>query len=157
MTQDEYATFLYYFGARHQSKEEQAELIPDVMASLQNSEWAKPDERELPIAGAVMALWEVYPDRKHRWKADYPELKRTVERAVLKTKDCPEWTDFHLAQWCILRRESSVDACLDLVAEGGEIGWAATQKLEQFSGASVPFLKALKAAKRAREASMLIQ
>ena len=157
MTRDEYATFLYYFGARYQSKEEQAILIPDVLASLQNSEWAKPEKRELPIAGAVMALWELYPDRKHRWQADYPELRRMISRAVMKSQECPEWTDFHLAQWFIRRREDSIDKVLDRVADGGDTAWSARQKLEQLAAQSVPFKKALASAREARKAAMFIQ
>jgi hypothetical protein len=153
MTQDEYATFLYYFGARYQSKAEQAELIPDVLFSLQNSEWAHPDERELPIAGAVMAFFELYPDRKHRWQADYPELRRMISRAVMKSQECPEWTDFHLAQWLVLRREGSIDAILDRVADGREL---ALEKLHAFAAESVPFQKALRKARDARKMAMLI-
>jgi len=153
VTQDEYATFLYYFGARYQSKAEQAELIPDVLVSLQNSEWAKPEGRELPIAGAVTAIFELYPDRKHRWQADYPELSRMVKRAVGKSLDCPEWTDFYLAQWLVLRRDSSIDAILDRVADGREL---ALEKLQMFAAESVPFQKALRKAREARNAAMLI-
>jgi hypothetical protein len=153
MTQDEYATFLYYFGARYQSKAEQAELIPDVLASLQNSEWAHPDERELPIAGAVMALFELYPDRRHRWMADYPELRRMISRAVGKSLDCPEWTDYYLAQWLVMRRESSIDAILDRVINGREL---ASDKLNAFAAESVPFQKALRKAREARKVAMLI-
>jgi hypothetical protein len=153
MTQDEYATFLYYFGARYQSKAEQAELIPDVLASLQNSEWAKPEGRELPIAGAVGAFFELYPDRKHRWQADYPGLRRMISRAVGKSQECPEWTDFHLAQWLVLRRESSIDAILDRVADGRPL---ALEKLQAMAAESVPFQKALRKAREARKVAMLI-
>jgi len=157
MTRDEYATFLYYFGARQQSKEEQAELIPEVLASLQNAEWAHPAERELPIAGAVMAFWELYPDRKHRWQADYPELRRMISRAVMQSQEAPEWTDFHLAQWFVLHSEKCIDAVLDRVATGGEVGLSATVKLQQLASQSVPFRKALEKAKEARKLAMLIQ
>ena len=157
MTRDEYATFLYYFGARHQSKEEQAELIPEVLASLQNAEWARPAERELPIAGAVMALWELYPDRKHRWQADYPELRRMISRAVMQSQEAPEWTDFHLAQWFVLHSEKCIDAVLDRVAAGGEVGASAQIKLQQLASESVPFRKALEKAKEARKLAMIIQ
>ena len=153
MTQDEYATFLYYFGARYQSKAEQAELIPDVLVFLQNSEWAKPEGRELPIAGAVTAIFELYPDRKHRWQADYPELRRMISRAVGKSQECPEWTDFHLAQWLVLRREGSIDVILDRVADGRP---CALSKLQAFAAESVPFQKALRKAREARKLAMLI-
>jgi hypothetical protein len=100
-----------------------------------------------------MAFFELYPDRKHRWQADYPELKRTVSRAVGKSLDCPEWTDFYLAQWLVLRRESSIDVILDRVADGREL---ALEKLEEFARESAPFQKALRKAREARKMAMLI-
>jgi len=155
VNRDEYATFLYYFGERKQSKAEQAEAIPEVMAFLQNT--PMPVERELPIAGAVMALWELYPDRKPRWQADFPALRRMISRAVMQSQEAPEWTDYHLAQWFILRRESSIDAVLDRVAEGGDIGTSAQIKLQDLAAQSVPFKKALEKAREARKLAMLVQ
>lgn len=155
MTRDEYATFLYYFGERKQSKSEQAEIIPEALAYLQNTPF--PPERELPIAGAVMAFWELYPDRKHRWQADFPELRRMISRTVMQSQEAPEWTDYHLAQWFILRRESCIDAVLDRVADGGEVGASAQVKLQDLASQSVPFRKALEKARGARKLAMLIQ
>ena len=155
MNRDEYATFLYYFGERKQSKAEQSEAIPEVLAFVENAPFRP--ERELPIAGAVMALWELYPDRKHRWQADYPTLRQRISRAVMQSQEAPEWTDFHLAQWFILRRESSIDAILDRVAEGGDIGASAQIKLQDLAAQSIPFRKSLEKAREARKLAMLIQ
>ena len=157
MTRDEYATFIYYFGARNVSKEEQAELIPDLLQSLETKEWAQPDVLSLPIAGFVSAMEALYPDRVAGWRKRYPALRRRVLNAISKSHECPEWTDFHLAQWFILRHEESLDACLDRVAEGGEVGRAAIEKLQALASQSAPFQKALDMAKRARESAMIIQ
>ena len=156
MTRDEYATFLYYFGAREKSRSEVAELITDALQSLENAEWARPDVRSLPIAGAVMAFEELYPDRKHAWRAAYPALRRRIVAAAGLSADCPEWTDYHLAQWFILRQEKCIDAVLDRVADGGEVGAAAQVKLQGLASQSVPFRKALEKAREARKLAMII-
>lgn len=158
MTRNEYATFLYYFGTRYQSKEEQAILIPDALSALQNSEWAQGEGLDLAIAGAVMAFWERYPDRKHRWQADYPELRHRVERAVMQSKENPDWADYHMSRWFVLRQESSLDAILNMIADGGNCGRVVRLKLQGKTVAEcVPFQKSMRKARRAREASMLIQ
>jgi hypothetical protein len=157
MTQGEYATFLYYFGAREKSRSEVAELITDALQSLENAEWARPDVRSLPIAGAVMAFEELYPDRAAEWRKRFPALRRRIVAAAGLSADCPEWTDYHLAQWFILRRESCIDAVLDRVADGGEVRAAAEIKLQHLASQSVPFRKALEKAREARKLAMLIQ
>jgi hypothetical protein len=85
--------------------------------------------------------------------ADHPELRRMISRAVGKSLDCPEWTDYYLAQWLVMRRESSIDAILDRVINGREL---ASDKLNAFAAESVPFQKALRKAREARKTAMLI-
>jgi hypothetical protein len=53
----------------------------------------------------------------------------------------------------VLRRESSIDAILDRVADGREL---ALEKLHAFAAESVPFQKALRKAREARKMAMLI-
>ena len=156
MTRDEYAAFLYYFGAREKSRSEVAELITDALQSLENAEWARPDVRSLPIAGAVMAFEELYPDRAAEWRKRFPSLRRRIVAAAGLSADCPEWTDYHLAQWFILRHEKCIDAVLDRVADGGEVGASAQDKVHRLASGSVPFLKALKKAYEARKLAMII-
>jgi hypothetical protein len=158
VTRDEYATFLYYFGAREKSRSEVAELITDALQSLENAEWAMPDVRSLPIAGAVMAFEELYPERAAEWRKRFPALRRRILTASEKSPTCPEWTDYHLAQWFILRRESCIDAVLDRVADiDEEVSISARIKLQALASQSVPFRKALEAAREARKLAMLIQ
>lgn len=160
MTRDDYATFLYYFGAREKSRSETAELITDALQSLDNAEWAMPDQRSLPIAGAVMAFEELYPDRKYRWRADFPWLRRRVKMAAGQSPQCPEWTDYHLAQWFILRSEKCIDAVLDRIADyDSELPYneRAATKLQELAAQSVPFRKALEKARESRKLAMVIQ
>ena len=160
MTRDDYATFLYYFGARKQSRAEQVELIPEVLSTLENAEWAQEARFDLPIAGAVTAFEQLWPDRKHRWRAEHPRLRRRVSGAVGLAPACPEWTDYHLAQWFILRQDRCIDAVLDRVADyDSELPWdeRAATKLQKLSDESVPFKKALVKAREARTLAMLVQ
>lgn len=157
MTQNDYATFIYYFGAREKSKAEVAELISDALRTLRDAEWAWPEGARLPIAGAVLAFETLYPDRAAGWRRDFPALYARVMPAMENNPDDPQWIEFHIAQWYILRRESSLDFILDLIANNGESAWSMRQKIEKAIGASVPLRKAFLSAKRAREASMLIQ
>ena len=157
MTRDEYATFLYYFGAREKSRSEVAELITDALQSLENAEWARPDVRSLPIAGAVMAFEELYPDRAAEWRKRFPALRRRILAASEKSPACPEWTDYHLAQWFILRSEKCIDAVLDRVADiDEEVSISARLKLQELASQSVPFRKALEQAREARKLAMII-
>ena len=157
MTRDEYATFLYYFGAREKSRSEVAELIQDALQSLETSEWARPEVRSLPIAGAVMAFEELYPDRAAEWRKRFPMLRRRIVAAAGLSADCPEWADYHVSQWFVLRQEKCIDAVLDRVADGGEVGSSAQVKLQELASQSVPFRKALEKARKARKLAMLIQ
>lgn len=160
MTQGEYATFLYYFGAREKSRSEVAELITDALQSLENAEWAMPDVRSLPIAGAVMAFEELYPERAAEWRKRFPALRRRILTASGKSPDCPEWTDYHLAQWFILRSEKCIDAVLDRVADyDSDLPYEdrAATKLQVLASQSVPFRKFLEKAREARKLAMLIQ
>jgi hypothetical protein len=153
MTQNEYATLIYYWAGHLQP-----ERIPDLLATLDTADWARFAEFDLPIAGVVTAFETLYPDRKHRWRADYPALRRRIVAAVGMSKDCPEWADFHVAQWLILRRPESVDAILDMVADGGDCSIAVQAKLRGNTvQQSVPLRKALEKAREARKMSMLIQ
>ncbi len=157
MTQDEYATFLYYFGAREKSRSEVAELITDALQSLENAEWAMPDVRSLPIAGAVMAFEELYPDRAAEWRKRFPALRRRILTASEKSPACPAWTDSHLAQWFILRSEKCSDGVLDRVADiDEEVSISARIKLQELASQSVPFRKALEQAREARKLAMII-
>lgn len=73
---------------------------------------------------------------------------------------CPEWTDYHLAQWFILRQDRCIDAVLDRVADyDSELPWdeRAATKLQKLSDESVPFKKALVKAREARTLAMLVQ
>ena len=152
MTRNEYATLIYYWAGHPQP-----ERIPEILDTLENAEWARPAERTLPIAGVVAAFELLYPDRKHAWRADHPILSARVSAAVGLSKECPEWTDFHLAQWFILRGESSIDAVLDRVADGGTVGMEAQISLQKLASDSTPFRKALEKAREARKLAMLIQ
>jgi hypothetical protein len=76
--------------------------------------------------------------------------------AMENNPDDPQWIEFHIAQWYLLRRESSLDSILDLIADFTH-SFSMRSKIEKAIGASVPLRKAFLAAKRAREASMLIQ
>jgi hypothetical protein len=156
MTQNEYATFIYYFGAREKSKAEVAELISDALKSLRDAEWAWPEGARLPIAGAVLAFETLYPDRAPAWRREFPSLYARVMPAMENNPDDPQWIEFHIAQWYLLRRESSLDSILDLIADFTH-SFSMRSKIEKAIGASVPLRKAFLAAKRAREASMLIQ
>jgi hypothetical protein len=158
VTRDEYATFLYYFGARQESRSEVAELITDALQSLETSEWARPEVRSLPIAGAVMAFEELYPDRAAGWRKQFPALRRRIVAAAGLSADCPEWTDYHLAQWFLLRHEKCIDAVLDRAADADKEIWMPTRlKLQELASQSVPFRKALEKAREARKLAMLIQ
>ena len=152
MTQNDCATLIYYWAGHPQP-----ERIPELLETLERADWAAPAERDLPIAGTVMAFESLYPDRKHTWRTAYPALRRRIVAAAGLAADCPEWTDYHLAQWFILRQEKCIDAVLDRVADGGEVGLSATVKLQQLASQSVPFRKALEKAKEARKLAMLIQ
>lgn len=152
MTQNEYATLIYYWFGHPQP-----ERIPSVLRSLRDSPWAWPAERHLPIAGAVMAFESLYPDRKGEWRREFSSLYATIQSAMNQSQDCPEWTDFHLAQWFILRSEKSLDAVLDRVADGGDVGSAAQVKLQDLAAQSIPFRKCLEKAREARKLAMLIQ
>lgn len=153
MTQNEYATLIYYWAGHPQP-----ERIPDVMETLERAEWAASSECDLPIAGTVMAFESLYPDRKHAWRAAHPLLRRRVKAAAGSSADCPEWADYHVSQWMILRSEKSLDAILDMIADGGECGAAVQAKLQgKTVGQSVPLRKALEKARAARKLSMVIQ
>jgi len=160
VTRDEYATFLYYFGARKQSRAEQVELIPQVLDTLENAEWAQEARFDLPIAGAWMAFEQLWPDRRHRWRAEHARLRRRVREAAGLAPTCPEWTDYHLAQWFILRQEKCIDAVLDRVADyDSDLPWddRAASKLQRLAEESIPFRKALQKAREARMLAMLVQ
>ena len=153
LTQNEYATLIYYWFGHPQP-----ERIPEVLEALERAEWAAPAEFDLPIAGIVMALESLYPDRKHAWRTAYPVLRRRVKAAAGSSADCPEWADYHVAQWLILRSEKSLDAILDMIADGGECGRAVQLKLQgKTVSQSVPLRKALEKAREARKLAMLIQ
>jgi hypothetical protein len=153
VTQNEYATLIYYWAGHPQP-----ERIPDLLATLDTADWARFAEFDLPIAGVVSAFETLYPDRKHRWRADYPALRRRIKDAVGMSKDCPDWADFHVAQWLILRRQESLDAILDMVADGGDCATAVQAKLRGNTvQQSVPLKKALEKAREARKMAMLIQ
>ena len=156
MTQNEYATFIYYFGAREKSKAEVAELIHDALQTLRDAEWASPEGARLPIAGAVLAFETLYPERAVTWRREFPAIYARVLPVMDNSKDDPQWIEFHIVQWYILRRESSLDSILDLIADNGESAWKMRQKVEESISQSVPLRNAFIAAKRAREASMLI-
>ena len=155
MTQNEYATFIYYFGAREKSKAEVAELISDALQTLRDAEWAWPEGARLPIAGAVLAFETQYPDRAAEWRREFPSLYARVMPAMENNPDNPQWIEFHIAQWYILRRESSLDSILDLV--NNDLSCIMASKIQTAISQSVPLRKSFLAAKRAREASMLIQ
>lgn len=155
MTQNEYATFIYYFGARHESKAAQAELVYDALKTWRDAEWAWPEGARLPIAGAVLAFETLYPDRAAAWRREFPSLYARVMPAMENNPEDPQWIEFHIAQWYILRRESSLDSILDLV--NNDLSCIMASKIQTAISQSVPLRKAFLAAKRAREASMLIQ
>jgi hypothetical protein len=153
MTQNEYATLIYYWAGHPQP-----ERIPEALESLERAEWASSAELDLAIAGIVMAFESAYPDRKHAWRAAYPILRRRVKAAAGASADCPEWADYHVSQWLILRRESSLDAILDMIADGDECGRAVQLKIQgKTVQQSVPLRKALEKAREARKLAMLIQ
>jgi len=152
MTRNEYATLVYYWAGHPQP-----ERIPEILATLEHAEWTQYKKSDLPIAGAVAAFESLYPDRAQEWRKGYPTLHRRVSAAVGLSKECPEWTDFHLAQWFILSRESSIDAVLDRVADGGTVGMEAQISLQKLASDSTPFRKALEKAREARKLAMLIQ
>ena len=138
MTRDEYATLIYYWAGHPQP-----ERIPEILRTLQNSEWAWPSERQLPIAGVVRAFESMYPVPAGGWHRDFGPLCARIQSAENQSQVCPEWTDYHLAQWHILRSKKCIDAVLDRVADGGEVGTSAQIKLQDLASQSVPFRKAL--------------
>ena len=158
MTRNEYATFIYYFGALHESKAEQAELIYDALKTLRDAGWAQAEGARLPIAGAILAFETQYPERAGDWggwRREFPTLYARVMPAMENNPDDPQWIEFHIAQWYILRRESSLDSILDLV--NNDLSCIMASKIQTAISQSVPLRKSFLAAKRAREASMLIQ
>lgn len=153
MTQNEYATLIYYWAGHPQP-----ERIPDVLRTLQNSEWAWPFEFHLAIAGTVLAFESLYPDRKAEWRRDFSGLYAMIQNATDQSRTCPEWADYHVSQWMILRRFESLDAILDMIANGDECGRAVQLKMQgKTVQQSVPLRKALEKARAARRQAMLIQ
>jgi hypothetical protein len=152
VTRDEYATLIYYWAGHPQP-----ERIPEILRALMNSEWAWPAKRQLPIAGVVQAFESMYPDRAAGWHIDFGALYARLHSATDQAQDCPEWTDYHLAQWPLLRSEKCIDAVLDRVADGGEVGASAQIKLQELASQSVPFRKALEKARESRKLAMIIQ
>lgn len=152
MTQDQYATLIYYWAGHPQP-----ERIPEVLCTLRDSPWAWPLGAHLPIAGVVMAFETQFPDRARQWRLDFPTLYASIQRAMESGPNDPQWTEFYIAQWFILRRESLLDAILNIIADGGDAAWQARRKCQKWANESVPFRKAFEAAREARKLAMLIQ
>jgi hypothetical protein len=115
MTQGEYSTLIFYWAG-----EPHPERMDEILSTLAESGWARAPERVLPMAGTVLALEELDPVRKSIWRRNYPELYRTIERALATPKDNPFWTDFLIAQWFILRRDELMLQILDRAGAWGE-------------------------------------
>lgn len=152
MTRDEYATLIYYWAGHPQP-----ERIPEILRTLRDSPWAWPLAAHLPTAGVVMALETLYPDRAGQWRRDFPTLYVSLLHAMDTGPSDPQWTEFYVAQWLILRRVSVLDAILNRIADGGEVGLTATVRAQKWASDSVPFRKAFEKAKEARKLAMIIQ
>lgn len=161
LTQNEYATLIYYWAAPETDKS--PEVIDGVIATLANSGWARTPARELAATGAVLAFEELYPEKKAGWRRTYPALYKFCSSAIATPHHKAQWNDFHVVQWFILRgtrKDEAVDILdkmLDRVNEGGEVGYDARQHLEYWAVNCKPFALALQKARAARMDRMIVQ
>jgi hypothetical protein len=159
LSQDEYATKIYYWAG----EEHEGEEIDGVIGTLANCSWAGTTPRTLPRAGTVMAFCELYPDREAGWQAAYPELFRSVARSMQSPKSDERWNDFLIAQWFVLRRAHKeegldiIDRLLDRVLESGAVGYDARRACEVCARQCKPFLIALQRGQKSRMNMRIIQ
>jgi hypothetical protein len=152
LNQNEYATLVYYWRS-----EPHPERIPEILTAFRDCSWAHVPPRDLPMAGALLAFETLYPDLKQTWRAEFPAVYRFAARATRTDKDADAWNDYHIAQWFLTRDLACLDAVLDRVASGGEVGYAARRTLESWAERCIPFRRALLKAQAARRAAMVIQ
>jgi len=159
MTQSEYSTKVFYWaGEAHLATD-----ADELMATLATAGWARGSRRDLPAAGAVLALCELFPDLVGSWTSAWPELFERIRRALKTDTEREEWNDFHLAGWFFLRRVRRdegveiIDKLLDREASGGEVGRDCTRIMSTLAANCKPFEVALQNARIARRQAMVIQ
>jgi hypothetical protein len=134
-----------------------------VIHTLANESWAKTPQRELPVAGTVLAFSELYPDKAAGWKVAYRDLFKRVQHATSKPKSLAAWNDFHIAQWFVLRRARRdegieiLDKLLDRVAEGGTVRYDTLEAMNVCAKQCKPFEIAWQNASRERQERMVVK
>jgi hypothetical protein len=156
LTQDEYATLIYYWAGEEHS----SEAIDGVIATLANASWARVPSRGLPVAGTVLALCELYPDKAGYWRGAYSELFVRVGFYMTELLDDPGWNDFYIAQWFVLRRARKeegieiIDKLLDRVAQGGCVRYDTLEAMKICATQCKPFEIAWQCATQKRNEAM---
>lgn len=137
MTQNEFSTLVMYW--RHYPHPEK---LDEMLSFAEKEDWAKVPERQLPLAGIVLALEALYPDSKQTWRAKYPVLYWRVEAAVKLPLSVVFWSDYLLSQWFILRRDVLLQQILDRAGRDGRKCEYTAAMINQACQAFIPFRKA---------------
>lgn len=154
---DLYSTTVYYWAG-----EPRPDLVDAFMEALDGAGWARTVERELPVAAAVLAFSELFPDKVAGWHGSYPELFQRVGRAMSKPLEDSSWNGYYLVQWFLLRMSRKeegieiIDKLLDREASGGEVGYDTRAVLGKWSEQCKPFEVAVKKARARRLGQMLV-
>lgn len=150
MTQNEYATLIYYWhGDPH------PERMTELLAHLELAELGSLTQ-SFGQAGQVLGFETLYPDQIATWRESYPELYKRLDRILEAPKSKSEWAALYLGTWFVTHQIKCLDLILDRVADGGEQGHYASRVLSIWCEKCAPLRHALQKAKNARAAAIII-
>jgi hypothetical protein len=159
LSQDEYATRIYYWaGEEHESDE-----IEGVISTLANASWARVESEVLAVGAVVLAFCELYREKELPWRAAYPVLFQRVRKALDTLHDSAAWNAFHVAQWFVLRRARKeegveiLDKLLDRIAAGGKMRYDTLEALNHWAKQCKPFEIAWQRAAQKRQEQMVVK
>ena len=159
LEQGEYATLVYYWAGEARPNE----VADGVINTLSNCAWAHRPQVAGGMAGAVLALCELYPDLAAAWRFTHPKLFARVREFQRTSKGDGAWNDFYIAQWFILRRSHKeegadiIEKLLERILEGGVVGYEARRACETCAAQCKPFWIALQKGQEKRMAMRIIQ
>jgi hypothetical protein len=118
----EWDAFIQNYGANPRPDE-----VPALFTWILETGALEDRRSELPMAAAVIALAERYPDLAPKWKASFPGLFQfVVEICVKADQERAGWNDYYMCRWFILRDDDTVREIVRRTQRDGDIGATAS-------------------------------
>jgi hypothetical protein len=121
------------------------DAVPAFLDWLGQSGLLRDQHTELPMAAAALSLAERHPDRMAAWGKDFGDVFEEAKKVLLRcAPDRPNWNDFHMVRWLVLRQDEIVQELAKRAGAEGIVGQSCSWMLASVERQNPPFAAALR-------------